>query len=287
MQNRQQRSAFTRLAAVAVLLALATPGPAGAWTWPVAGPVLQSFAFDEENPLVPGQHRGIDIQGTVGAPVLAPAAGTVTFAGRVAANGLTITIQTAEYAVTLLHLGSFLVGAGAVVAEGQPVAIVGTSGVTAHSVPYVQLGVRLSSDPQGYLDPMSFLPPVAAPPPVPSEPPAPLRSGSGSGTVAVAFPRADDSAGGAVAPGRSAGRRIGAAAGGRAPLAGTGRRAGARHAFPRASARCSPRERPPAGLRPSSADACRGGRSCSGGHSARDPAPTRICTNHEAMASRK
>ena len=132
MQNRQQRSAFTRLAAIAVLLALATPAAAGAWTWPVAGPVLQGFAFDEENPLVPGQHRGIDIQGTVGAPVLAPAPGTVTFAGRVAANGLTITIQTADYAVTLLHLGSFLVGAGAVVAEGQPVAIVGTSGVPAH-----------------------------------------------------------------------------------------------------------------------------------------------------------
>ena len=282
MQNRQQRSAFTRLAAIAVLLALATPAAAGAWTWPVAGPVLQGFAFDEENPLVPGQHRGIDIQGTVGAPVLAPAAGTVTFAGRVAANGLTITIQTADYAVTLLHLGSFLVGAGAVVAEGQPVAIVGTSGVPAHSVPYVQLGVRLSSDPQGYLDPMNFLPPVAAPPPVPNEPPAPAPAPSPS-----PFPRADASAGGALAPGRCAGRRIGAEGGGRAPVADTGRRAAARRACPRASARCSPRERPPAGLGPSSADACRGGRSCSGGHSARDPAPTRICTNHEAMASRK
>ena len=156
--------------AIAVLLALATPAAARAWTWPVAGPVLQGFAFDEENPLVPGQHRGIDIQGKVGDPVLAPIAGTVTFAGRVAANGLTITIQTADYAVTLLHLGSFLVGAGAVVAEGQRVAIVGTSGVPAHPVPYVQLGIRLSSDPQGYLDPLGFLPPVAAPPPVPSEP---------------------------------------------------------------------------------------------------------------------
>jgi len=109
-----------------------------------------------------------------------------------------------------------------------------------------------------------------------------------SGSVTVAFPRAHASAGGALAPGRCAGRRIGAAAGGRASVAGTGRRAAARRACPRASARCSPRERPPAGLGPSSADACRRSRSCSGGHSARDPAPTtRICTNHEAVASRK
>jgi hypothetical protein len=173
LQNRQHRLAITRIATIVVLLALATPAAAGAWTWPVAGPVLQGFAFDEENPLVPGQHRGIDIQGAVGDPVLAPAAGTVTFAGRVAANGLTITIQAADYAVTLLHLGSFLVSTGSVVAEGQPVAIVGMSGVQTHRVPYVQLGVRLSSDPQGYLDPLGFLPPVVASPPVPSEPPAP------------------------------------------------------------------------------------------------------------------
>src|SRR6478609_8696577 len=120
------------------------PAAAGAWTWPVAGPVLQGFAFDEENPLVPGQHRGIDIQGTVGDPVLAPAAGTVT--------------------------------------------IVGTSGVPAHPVPYVQLGIRLSSDPQGYLDPLGFLPPVAAPAPVPSETPTPAPAPAGSPAPAPATP---------------------------------------------------------------------------------------------------
>jgi hypothetical protein len=135
--------------------------------------VLQVFDFDQEDPLTPGQHRGIDIQGPFGGPVLAPTAGIVTFAGRVAANGLTITIETVDgYAVTLLHLGSFLVAKGAVVTEGQPVAIVGTSGVLAHSVPYVQLGIRLLADPQGYRDPEMFLPPLAAPP-VPSEPPVP------------------------------------------------------------------------------------------------------------------
>jgi hypothetical protein len=190
LQNRQHRASFTRIAAIAVLLAFATPATAGAWTWPVAGPVLQGFAFDPENPLVPGQHRGIDIQGAAGDPVLAPAAGTVTFAGRVAANGSTITIRTADYAVTLLHLGSFLVAAGAIVAEGQPVALVDTRGEPAHPVPYVQLGVRLIGDSQGYLDPLGFLPPLAPPPPAPAEPPAPAPAPAPSPGPAPAIPRA-------------------------------------------------------------------------------------------------
>src|SRR4029077_7145370 len=68
-----------------------------------------------------------------------------------------------------------LVGRGDVVAEGQRVAIVGTSGVPEYSVPYVQLGVRLTSDPEGYLDPQAFLPPLAAPvvPPAPAPDPTP------------------------------------------------------------------------------------------------------------------
>ena len=107
---------------------------------------------------------------------------------------------------------------------------------------------------------------------------------SGSGTVAC--PCADDSASGALAAGRRAGRCIGAAAGGRAPAPGTGRWAAARHACPRASARCSTGERRPAGLGPSNADAGRGGRPCSGEHSAGDRAETRAWNVHEAVASR-
>jgi hypothetical protein len=155
---------------------LAVPAAASAWTWPVGGPVLRGFLFSEDNPLAPGQHRGIDIQGSLGDPVLAPIQGTVTFVGRVAANGLTVTIQTPDgYTVTLLHLGASLVVRGAGVAEGQPVAIVGTSGVPEYSVPYVQLGVRLTSDPEGYLDPQAFLPPLASPsvPPAPAPDPQP------------------------------------------------------------------------------------------------------------------
>ena len=176
MQAWQRHSSLLSLAAALAAASLALPAAASAWTWPVGGPVLRGFLFSEDNPLAPGQHRGIDIQGALGDPVVAPVSGTVTFVGKVAANGLTVTIQTPDgYTVTLLHLGAALVGRGDVVAEGQRVAIVGTSGVPEYLVPYVQLGVRLTSDPEGYLDPQAFLPPLAAPvvPPAPAPDPTP------------------------------------------------------------------------------------------------------------------
>jgi Peptidase family M23 len=148
--------------------------PALAWTWPVDGPVLRQFEFGDD-PYAGGQHRGIDIGATVGEPVLSPATGMVTFAGTVPGGGRSMTIETQDgYAVTLLHLGTLGVEKGAGVAEGAPVATGGTSGVPEHAEPYVHLGIRLATDPDGYLDPLLFLParpaggaePVAASTPV-------------------------------------------------------------------------------------------------------------------------
>src|SRR6266700_5807992 len=105
------------LAAVAVALHFAPA--AGAWTWPVDGPVLQQFVFDPAHPYAAGQHRGIDVGEAAGAPVVAPAGGTVTFAGTVPTSGKSVTIATADgYAVTLTHLGSISVADGSSVGEG-------------------------------------------------------------------------------------------------------------------------------------------------------------------------
>jgi hypothetical protein len=160
-------------AALLLLVALIAPGAAAAWTWPVQGPVLQSFLFDELTPKAPGQHRGISIGAPAGTPVLAPVDATITFAGTVPYGGRTLSLLTAQgLSVTLLHLGSFSVGRGASVAEGQQVGTVAPNGSSEISVPFVYLGVRRVEDPQGYLDPLLFLPPLAVQPP-PVEPPAP------------------------------------------------------------------------------------------------------------------
>lgn len=150
-----------------VLLAFqAGAPPALAWTWPVDGPVLKPFAYAGD-PYAAGQHRGVDLGAPRGSPVVAPASGVVGFAGTVPGGGRTLTIATGDgYAVTLVHLGSIGIVVGADVAEGAVVGSVGPSGEAEHAVPYVHLGIRLATEPAGYVDPLGLLPPPAGPPPV-------------------------------------------------------------------------------------------------------------------------
>jgi hypothetical protein len=154
---------------------LVVPG-ARAWTWPADGPVVRPFSLGPD-PYAGGQHRGIDVGGAPGASVRAPAGGTVSFVGTVPGGGLTVAIRTADdYSVTLLHLGSVAVHRGDSIAEGSVVGTVGPSGTPDVDVPYVYMGVRVASQPEGYVDPLSLLParPVAAAPPEASQPaPAP------------------------------------------------------------------------------------------------------------------
>lgn len=151
-----------RLALLLFVFLVWTPA-AYAWSWPVQGPVLQPFAYDESHPYASGQHRGIDIGAdAAGETVVAPAAGTVTFAGTVPTNGKTVTIETADgYSVTLTHLGSTAVAEGATVAEQDAVGTIGPSGTPEEDVPYVHLGIRIAADPNGYVDPLGLLPPAA------------------------------------------------------------------------------------------------------------------------------
>ena len=161
-----------RMLSVAVAAAIASliviPVAAG-WAWPADGPVLRSFSVAEDR-YAAGQHRGIDIGAALGAPVRAPAAGTVSFAGPVPGGGRAVTILTADgYAITLLQLGSTVVAPGGVVTEGTVVGQVGDSEDAVTRVSHVHLGIRVAADPNGYVDPASLLParlPVTAPEPV-------------------------------------------------------------------------------------------------------------------------
>jgi murein DD-endopeptidase MepM/ murein hydrolase activator NlpD len=156
--------------AAALLVALTHAPRAGAWSWPVEGPVLRPFVLGDD-PYAGGQHRGIDIGAPTGADVLAPATGFVSFAGRLPREGLCVTIRTEDgYSVTLVHLGSIALPAGTAVGEGEVVGAIGPSGELEGPEPYVHLGIRLTADPNGYLDPLSLLPVREAP-----QPPPPAR----------------------------------------------------------------------------------------------------------------
>src|SRR5581483_279235 len=141
-----------------LLAALASAPAAYAWTWPADGRVLAPFSFDPSAPYAAGQHRGIDVAGSPGEPVRAPAAGTVSFAGTVPGSGKSITIETGDgWSVTLTHLGALLAKRDAAVAEGDVVGAV--AGAASGEQPYVQLGLRRTADAQGYVDPLAFPPP--------------------------------------------------------------------------------------------------------------------------------
>ena len=171
----------------AVLAALLLAPAASAWTWPATGSVLQPFLFDPAHPYAAGQHRGIDVGAAAGSTVLAPASGTVTFAGSVPSSGKSVTVETPDgYSVTLTHLGSITVGKGSAVVEGAPVGTVGPSGDAELAEPYVHLGVRLTAQEQGYLDPLSLLPPrAAAPPSDPAPAPGPAPAPASTPAPAV------------------------------------------------------------------------------------------------------
>jgi hypothetical protein len=147
--------------------------PALAWTWPVDGPVLRPFKLGDD-PYAGGQHRGIDIGAPLGASVRAPAGGRISFVGTVPTSGKSVTIQTPNgHSVTLVQLGTIGVTRGAAVAEGAIVGTIGPSGEPGAAAPHVHLGIRLTSDPNGYLDPLRFLPPRPAATPEPEPAPAP------------------------------------------------------------------------------------------------------------------
>jgi hypothetical protein len=161
--------------AAVVLTALAVAPAAHSWSWPIDGPVLRAFALGND-PYAGGQHRGVDIGAELGAAVRAPVSGTVSFVGSVPGGGRVVTIQTADgYAVTLLQLGTISAMKGDEVAEGAVVGVVDESSDAVTAAPHVHLGVRVATDPNGYVDPLGLLPArpvVAAPAPAPVPVPA-------------------------------------------------------------------------------------------------------------------
>ena len=150
-----------RVLSLAVVVATASlvvvPAAAG-WVWPADGPVLRPFSLAEDE-YAAGQHRGLDIAAATGADVRAPASGTVTFSGSVPGGGRALTIQTSDgLAVTLLQLASVAVPRGAGVAEGAVVGTVGASEDAVTAAPHVHLGIRVATEPNGYVDPARLLP---------------------------------------------------------------------------------------------------------------------------------
>ena len=80
------------LHALLLVTALALPGAAAdpVGVWPLQPEPVVVHGFDPPDSPYGAGHRGVDLLGTVGQPVLAPLPGAVTFAGSLAGRGVVV-----------------------------------------------------------------------------------------------------------------------------------------------------------------------------------------------------
>jgi murein DD-endopeptidase MepM/ murein hydrolase activator NlpD len=129
--------------------AAAPPSSATGWVWPASGPLTSGFGYRWGR-----MHEGIDIGAPYGAPIVAAAAGTVSFAGVMNGYGNIILVDHGNGIVTAYaHQSAFSVGVGTSVGAGQQIGSVGSTG---HSTgPHLHFEVRVGGSPR---DPLGYLP---------------------------------------------------------------------------------------------------------------------------------
>jgi murein DD-endopeptidase MepM/ murein hydrolase activator NlpD len=147
----------------ALFNALSTPSEKQLWNYtfryPVDAPGVISKFGRIRRYYIPGFpsftrfHRGVDLRGKTGDPVLAPNSGVVVFAGMRITTGFTIVIDHGQGVFTLLfHMSAVLVDAGSYVVKGQRVGEVGATGITEGS--HLHWGVFVNGV---YVDPSEWV----------------------------------------------------------------------------------------------------------------------------------
>jgi murein DD-endopeptidase MepM/ murein hydrolase activator NlpD len=123
------------------------------WTAPLAGPPAVGRPFEAPPHAYGPGHRGVDLIGAAGIPVLAAGAGVVTFAGMVAGrpvvsidhpNGLRTTYEPVDASV----------GAGQAVARGSPIGTLTAGHPGCPAGACLHWGLRSG---ESYLDPLALL----------------------------------------------------------------------------------------------------------------------------------
>ena len=120
------------------------------WRWPIV-PARITRAYAAPAHAYGAGHRGIDLAATIGEAAVAPADGTVAYAGDVAGRGV-VTIDHGDGWVTTFEPVSSPLPPGSIVGAGDPVARVATGG---HApIGTLHFGVRRDG---AYINPMLLL----------------------------------------------------------------------------------------------------------------------------------
>lgn len=130
------------------------PAGAGGMIWPISGPITSEFGW-RTHPIFGTArfHSGLDIGGDYGMPIYAAASGTVIYAGWISGYGNAVIIDHGGGVTTLYgHNDSLNVGEGENVAQGQVIAMCGSTGNS--TGPHCHFEVRENGEPvspYGYL----------------------------------------------------------------------------------------------------------------------------------------
>ncbi|MES2521605.1 MAG: M23 family metallopeptidase [Gemmatimonadota bacterium] len=122
---------------------------------PVGGRITSWFSRARKHPIlrISRPHRGIDVAAPSGTRIVAPATGIVASVKRAFGFGLTVELVHSGNVVTrYAHLRSAVVKAGDRVTMGQPIATVGSSGLS--TGPHLHFEVLVSGT---AVDPVAFL----------------------------------------------------------------------------------------------------------------------------------
>jgi len=115
--------------------------------WPVEGPIMSSFGEREDPFSGEGAfHRGVDIAGVYGEPIIAPADGVVVAADFRSGYGRTVILDHGHGITTLFgHMSGFAVTPGQHVQRGDTIGYVGVTGRS--TGPHVHYEVRIDDTP--------------------------------------------------------------------------------------------------------------------------------------------
>jgi murein DD-endopeptidase MepM/ murein hydrolase activator NlpD len=123
------------------------------WTAPLGGPLAVARPFEPPPHAYGPGHRGADLVGAPGAPVLAAGDGVVVFAGMVAGRPL-VSIDHAEGLRTTYEPVDPSVGAGQAVARGSPIGSLLADHAGCPAEACLHWGLRRG---ENYLDPLTLL----------------------------------------------------------------------------------------------------------------------------------
>ena len=129
-------------------------GGSGAMIWPIYGEITSEYGW-RTHPIYGDSryHSGMDIAGDYGDPIVAAAAGIVTYSGWISGYGYAVIIDHGGGISTLYgHNEALAVGEGQTVSQGQVIAYCGSTGNS--TGPHCHFEVREGGEP---VDPMGYL----------------------------------------------------------------------------------------------------------------------------------